>query len=46
VDQIGQLEGLGYSEVIVRNISQDQAECLHSIQLLREVKEQLGGSLR
>ena len=40
-DQVALLEEQGYTEVIVRNISADQAECLKTIALLSEVKAAL-----
>lgn len=42
VDQIGRLQALGFSDVIVRNISGEQSECLNSIDLLSEVRRQVG----
>ncbi len=40
-DQIRQLEGQGYSDIIVRNLSGDHAQCLDTIHRLAEVKTQL-----
>jgi len=42
-DQVAQLAALGYTEIIVRNISADQTECLKTIALLSEVKAALQG---
>ena len=41
VDHFGQLASAGYTVVIVRNISQDQATALQTIECLAEVKSQL-----
>ncbi|MEZ5598922.1 MAG: LLM class flavin-dependent oxidoreductase [Pseudomonadales bacterium] len=41
VERFGQLADLGYSDVIVRNISQDQAIALETIARLGEVRKQL-----
>lgn len=43
-DQIRVLEDQGYTDVIVRNLSSDQAQCLGSIERLSEVKSLLAGS--
>ena len=42
-DQIAALGELGYTDVIVRNLSSDQAECLATIERLAEVRSQLHG---
>lgn len=41
VDRLSQLAQQGYTEVVVRNISGDQAQCLKTIALLSEVKAAL-----
>jgi alkanesulfonate monooxygenase SsuD/methylene tetrahydromethanopterin reductase-like flavin-dependent oxidoreductase (luciferase family) len=41
VDQFGQYRDLGYSDIIVRNISQNQAVALETIACLGEVRAQL-----
>ena len=41
VDQLAAFTELGYTDVIVRNISQDQPEALTTIELLADVKRQL-----
>tara|TARA_B100000131_G_C18105419_1_gene607602 strand:- start:551 stop:1384 length:834 start_codon:yes stop_codon:yes gene_type:complete len=40
-EQLSTLQMLGYTDVIVRNISQDQSQCLASIERLSEVRDQL-----
>lgn len=42
-DQIAALAELGYTDVIVRNLSAQQAECLATLERLAEVKAQLDG---
>ena len=41
VDQFGRFRDLGYSDIIVRNISQDQAVALETIACLADVRAQL-----
>ncbi len=41
VDRFGALEQVGYTDVVLRNISQDQAVALQTIEHLAEVKAQL-----
>jgi alkanesulfonate monooxygenase SsuD/methylene tetrahydromethanopterin reductase-like flavin-dependent oxidoreductase (luciferase family) len=43
-ERIGQLGGMGYSDVIVRNISSDQQQALATIERLGEVRGLVGGS--
>jgi len=43
-ERIGQLGSMGYSDVIVRNISTDQQQALATIERLGEVRGLLGGS--
>ena len=45
VDHFGQLAGAGYTDVIVRNISQDQATALQTIECLAEVRSQLSSAI-
>jgi hypothetical protein len=40
-DELGRYQMLGYTDVIVRNISSDQAEALATIERLAEVKAAL-----
>jgi len=40
-EQLRALKTLGYTDVIVRNISQDQSQCLASIERLAEVRAEL-----
>ena len=42
-DAFGRLEAMGYTDVIVRNLSSDQSESLETIEGLGRVREQLGG---
>ncbi|MGE0622223.1 MAG: LLM class flavin-dependent oxidoreductase [Pseudomonadales bacterium] len=41
-DAFGRLEALGYTDVIVRNLSADQSESLETIERLGRVREQVG----
>ncbi len=43
-EQMAVLAELGYTDVIVRNLSSDQAESLATIERLAEVKGILGGA--
>ncbi|HEY5647665.1 MAG TPA: LLM class flavin-dependent oxidoreductase [Pseudomonadales bacterium] len=42
-DAFGRLGAMGYTDVIVRNLSSDQSESLETIEGLGRVREQLGG---
>ena len=42
-EEFAKFEALGYTDIVVRNISSEQSEAIATIERLSEVKSQLGG---